>query len=73
VSEGGRPLGAGTVVASTFRGEQVLLRIDTGGTHLLAACRPGVAPRPGTVVNVSIDPEALWLLPGPDPPWLEGP
>jgi ABC-type Fe3+/spermidine/putrescine transport system ATPase subunit len=66
-------LGWGTVVASTFRGEQVILRIEVGDVSLLASLRPAGAPRPGDVVNVAVDPKALWLVPGPDPNWLGAP
>ncbi len=68
--DAGTPLGEGTVIGSTFRGEQVLLRIEVAGTTLLAACRPAVAPPVGASVRVGVDPAALWLLPGPDPAWL---
>jgi ABC-type Fe3+/spermidine/putrescine transport system ATPase subunit len=71
--ETGLCLGEGTVAASTFRGEQVLLRVRLADTHLLAVCRSAAAPQPGAVVGVSLDPAALWLLPGPDPTWLEAP
>jgi hypothetical protein len=69
--EGGlRPLGCGTVAASTFRGEQVVLRVEVGPLQLLASARSGGAPRPGDRVAVGVCPDGMWLIPGADPDWL---
>jgi thiamine transport system ATP-binding protein len=53
----------GTVAATSFRGDRVVVRVTTTVGDLDVRVEPSVAPAPGDTVGVAIDPSRIVVLP----------
>ena len=58
---------AARVVSVTFLGTQTRVALDVNGVSLQALTNPATAPTRGDLIQVSLPPQALWLMPRPKP------